>query len=236
MAEPLASGRRRAGANCLPNTDRCGDVTGGMRLFPVATSLSACVEQDRGRVAPMCGDRERHRDGTATPRKRPRGKTLFRVSSVGLERSWLELADEPDLGIELIAELLTDRSLSDGDQLPNVLGRRTAEVDQDIRVHMRDLGVPMTEALEPNLVDEPAGADPLDLLEDRSGTWMPLEPRMARPAPREILLHYLLHRALVTARQTERDRERDVASVVEDRVVIAELHIVRTDRLPLVFL
>ena len=136
MAEPLASGRDRAGANCLPNTDRCGEVTGGVRLFPVATTLSACVEQDGKRVAPIYGDRERHRDGTAAVRKRPRGKTLFRVVSVGLERSRLELADEPDLGMQLIPELLTDRRLCDGDQLPNVLGRRAAEIDQNIRVHV----------------------------------------------------------------------------------------------------
>src|SRR5687768_8501282 len=94
----------------------------------------------------------------------------------------------------------------------------------------------MTEALEPDLIDEPASADSLDLLEDRSSARMPLEPRVPRPAPGQIFLHHLLHRALVAARQTERDRERDVASVVEDRVVIAKLHVVRTDRLSLVFL
>ena len=58
---------------------------------------------------------------------------------------------------------------------------------------------------------------------------MPIQPRVFRAAPTEILLHHALHRGGVTARQLERRRENHVAPVVKDGVVISELHIVRAD-------
>src|SRR5687767_12272552 len=56
-----------------------------------------------------------------------------------LERPRLELPDETDLGVQLIAELLADGSLSKGDEFTNVLCRGAAEVDQNVGVHVRDL-------------------------------------------------------------------------------------------------
>src|SRR5918999_4117089 len=160
----------------------------------------------------------------------------LRRSSGTLERPWRELADESDLGLELITELLADCALSDEDQLANVLRRRATKIDENVRVHVRDLGVPVPESLEPNLIDEAAGTNSLDLLEDRSGARVPFEPRVPCPAPGEILLHDLLHRAFVATRETKGDGESDIASVVEDRVVIAELDVIRPDCLALTLL
>jgi hypothetical protein len=111
-------------------------IAGRASLLLGATALSTRVKHTRGCSAPMCYGAKRHRDGTATPWKRPRGKTLFWGFSVRLERTRLELSDEADLGMQMVAELLAHRRLSDRDQLANVLRGRAAEVNQDVRVHV----------------------------------------------------------------------------------------------------
>jgi hypothetical protein len=119
-------------AACRP----CAAVSRDVSLVPVTPTLSTYTRRSYSYSPRVCAGRGRHREGTATPRKRPRGKTLFRAFSTWLERARLELSDEPDLGMQLVAELLTHGRLRDRDQLANVLCRRTAEIDQDVRVHV----------------------------------------------------------------------------------------------------
>src|SRR6185503_3784452 len=71
---------------------------------------------------------------------------------------------------------------------------------------------------------------------DRSRARMPVEPWMLSAAPAQVLLHDAMHLAGVAALQLEGRRKDDVATMMKDRVVIAELHVVRPDRLPLTFL
>src|SRR5918912_1238397 len=91
----------------------------------------------------------------------------------------------------------------------------------------------VSEALEPALVDEAPRADAFDLLEDRAGARVPVEPRVARAAPAQVLLQDAMHRGGVARRQLERRREHDVVAVVEDAVIVAEADVVLADRLPL---
>src|SRR5215212_10691569 len=115
------------------------------------------------------------------------------------------------------------------DQRDHVGRGRVTEVDHDVRVDVRDLGVPDAEPLEAALIDESAGADPLDLLEDRAGARMPLEPGMPSAAPAQVLLHDAVHDGGIAALELERGRKDYVAPVVQDGVVVSELHVRRVD-------
>ena len=101
---------------------------------------------------------------------------------------------------------------------------------------VRDLRVADAVALEAALIHQPPRAHALDLLEDRPGAGMELEPGMPRAAPAQVLLHHAMHDGPVAARELERRRQHDVAAMVEDRVVVAELHVVRPHRAPLALL
>ena len=63
--------------------------------------------------------------------------------------------------------------------IAHVLRGGVAEVHHDVRVHVRDLRVADAMAFEAALINEPAGADAFDLLEDRAGARMPVEPGMS---------------------------------------------------------
>ena len=100
----------------------------------------------------------------------------------------------PISGSSAWPELLAHHGLRVPDQRDDVSARRMAEVHHDVGVDVRDLGVADAKALEPALIDEPAGADALDLLEDRTGARVPVEPGMPAAAPAQILLHDAVHR------------------------------------------
>ena len=123
----------------------------------------------------------------------------------------LEFADEPDLRLEVHAALSLDGVLRDADQLANVLRGGVAQIHHDVRVDVRDLRVADAKSLEPALVDEPAGADAFDLLEDRAGARMPIEPRVLAAAPAQVLLQNALQHRLIGAREPERRGQHDVA-------------------------
>ena len=90
-----------------------------------------------------------------------------------------ELADKADFRFEMLAVLIGDASLDFGNQRPDLGSRGRTEVDHDVRVQVRNLRVTHTEAFQPALIDQAAGSDILDLLEDRTGTRVDVEPRMA---------------------------------------------------------
>src|SRR5437899_650521 len=89
--------------------------------------------------------------------------------------STLEFADEPDLWLEVLIELLAHFRPSRIDQLTHVGGGGVAEVDHDVGVHVGDLRIAHAKSLQSTLVDEASGADAFDLLEDGSGARMPVE-------------------------------------------------------------
>ncbi len=136
-----------------------------------------------------------------------------------------ELANEADLGLQPVAELRLDGRLCDPDQLADIRGRRMPEVQHDVRVHVGDLGVAVPEALQPALINEAAGADSLDLLEDRSCAGVKLQPRVPAPAPAQILLHDALHDVHVAALETKGHREGNIASPVQHARIVAEAHV-----------
>ena len=80
------------------------------------------------------------------------------------------------------------------------------------------------------MIHQPAGADTLDLLEDRPRARVVFQPRMPSPAPAQILLQNAVHVTGAARRQTEGHVEDHIAGVVEDRIVIAEAHVVRIHR------
>ena len=106
----------------------------------------------------------------------------------------------------MYAAFLFHSSLSDRDQLANILRGRVTQVDHDVRVDVRDLGVAFAKALEPTLIDKSSRADAFNLLEDRTSARMPLEPGMATAAPTQVLLEDALQVALICTRKIERGR------------------------------
>src|SRR5262249_10734058 len=100
-------------------------------------------------------------------------------------------------------------------------------------VNVRNLRVTLTESLQTALIDETPGPDALDLLEDRAGARMPIEPRVPAPAPTQILLKDAVHRRLIASAQAESRSEHEVAPVMEHRIVVTEVHVVRSDGLAL---
>ena len=95
---------------------------------------------------------------------------------------------------------------------------------------------PRRNPLRPRLIHESARANALDLLEDRSGARMPIEPRVLSAAPAEVLLKDAMENRLVPARELEGRGQHDVATMVEDRVVVSELYVFGSDCLSLAFL
>src|SRR5688500_3559614 len=85
------------------------------------------------------------------------------------------------------------------------------------------------------LIDKAAGPYAFDLLEYRAGARMPFQPRVLPAAPAEILLQDPMDRTGIAAHQLERRREDDVLPVVEDGIVVAELHIIFADGLAFTF-
>jgi len=144
-----------------------------------------------------------------------------------------ELADEADLGLEALSELIPDFGLGNGDELANILCGGPAKVHHDIGVNVRDLGIAVTKAFQSDLVDKAAGADTLDFLEDRAGAGMVLEPWVLAASPAEILLHDAMHYRRIAGLELKRHRQSDVALLVQGAGVISELHVVAIDRPPL---
>src|SRR5215213_1472527 len=111
------------------------------------------------------------------------------------------------------------------DQRANIGGRRATEVHHDVRVNVRDLRVANPKPLQAALVDQATRPDALDLLEDRSGARMNLEPGVTRTPPAQVLLHDAMHRVGVSRRESEGYRQRDLTTGVEDARIVPELHV-----------
>src|SRR4029079_12662728 len=146
------------------------------------------------------------------------------------EDAGLEFAGDPDLGLERVAQLLAYRGLRVPDQRDDVRGRRMTEVHHDVGVNVRDLGVADAIALEPALVDEPAGPDAFELLEDGTGARVPVEPGMPSTTPAEILLQDAMHDRRITTLELEGRRKHEVLPMMQDRVVVPEPRVGRVDR------
>jgi len=130
-----------------------------------------------------------------------------------------------------VAKPLLDLLLGNRDQLTNVFRGGVSQIDHDVRMNVRDLRVAVAKTLQPDLIDEAAGSDALDFLEDGSGAWMILKPRMLTATPAEIFLHDAVHDRLVTPLELESHGQRNVALLVECAGVVTELHVVAVDRL-----
>ncbi|MBV6519996.1 MAG: hypothetical protein MNPFHGCM_00100 [Gemmatimonadaceae bacterium] len=101
----------------------------------------------------------------------------------------LELADETDLGNEILIESLPDSRLCVGDDSSHICSRRFAQVHDDVGVDVRDLRVANTKPLQSALIDQTPGTYAFDLPEDAAGAGMIFEPGMPRSAPGKVLLH-----------------------------------------------
>ena len=145
----------------------------------------------------------------------------------------LEFADKSNLGLETHSELLLDCVLRDDNQLANIASGRLAEVDHDVGVNVRDLGIAMAESLEPALVDETASSHSLDFFEDRAGAWMELKPGMTCTPPAQILLHDAMHDGGIAAFELKGHRESDILPMVKDAGIVAKLHELLVDSLSL---
>ena len=131
----------------------------------------------------------------------------------------------------MVAKSLLHLVLGNRDQLANIFRGGLSQIDHDIRVNVRNLCVTMAESLEADLVDEAAGADTLDFLENRARTRVIFEPRVLATAPAEIFLHDAVHDRFVPSLELESHRERDVALLVERAGVVTELHVLPIDGL-----
>ena len=104
-----------------------------------------------------------------------------------------------------------------------------SQVHDDVRVPVEDLGVAVTVPLEPALVDEPARADALDLLEDRTCAGVQPQVGMAVVAPAQVLADDPPQLARGSGFEAEGGGEDDVVALVQDAVVVAELEVVQVD-------
>src|SRR5512138_2200629 len=100
-----------------------------------------------------------------------------------------------------------------------------AEIHHDVCVDVGNLSVSDAKSLEPALIDQSPSANALDLLEDRAGARVDLEPWVTRTSPAQVLLHDTMHRCGIAGGEAKGDRERDFASVVKDARVVAETHV-----------
>ena len=128
-----------------------------------------------------------------------------------------------------MAKSLLDLVLGNRDQITNVFRGCVSEIDHDVRMNVRYLRVTLAKTLQSDLIDETPGADALDFLEDRAGTWVILEPRVLAATPAEILLHDAVHDRFVAPFELERHRQRDITLLVECAGVVTELHVVPID-------
>src|SRR5215216_5201694 len=119
------------------------------------------------------------------------------------------------------------------DERTNIPRGRVAEVDHDVRVDVGDLSVADAKALEPALVDQTARANALDLLEDRPGARVNLEPRVTGAAPAQVFLHDTVHGARVATVELERHAERDLVTLMENARIVTELHVRLVNDMPL---
>ena len=101
----------------------------------------------------------------------------------------LELSDEANLGLEMNSVLPLHLALGEANELPHFLRGRVAEIDENVRVDVRDLRISDAMAFETALVDKATGADTFDLLEDAASARVPIEPRVFSSAPAEVFLH-----------------------------------------------
>src|SRR5690606_18948646 len=140
-----------------------------------------------------------------------------------------ELPDQADLGLQLVTELAAHRLLREVHE-PADLGRGgAAQVDDDVGVLVEDPRAAVDVALEAALIDEPARADALDLLEDRARARV--EPQVGVPlvAPGEVLAHHGAELLDRLGLEPEGGGEHDVLALVQHRVVVAELHVLGAD-------
>src|SRR5438874_852907 len=147
----------------------------------------------------------------------------------------LEFADEADFRLQVLVELLPNFGTRSVDQLSNVGGGGVTEIDHDVGVHVGDLCVTDAKPLQAALIDQSSGADPFDLLEDRSSARVPVEPGVLTSAPAEILLHDAVEDIGITLRESKGGREHDVCPVVKNGIVVCKLHIIGADRATIAF-
>src|SRR5262245_44459390 len=138
----------------------------------------------------------------------------------------LELADETDLRLQLVPELLEHGFLREVDEVANLGGGCTAQVHDDIRVFVEDFRAAVHVTLEAALIDEPSRADALELLEDRARTRVEPQVRVLLITPLQILAHVVAERLPGLRLQPEGRTQHDVRAVVQDAVVVPELEVI----------
>jgi len=144
---------------------------------------------------------------------------------------WSELADKSYLDLQIVAKSLLHLLLGERDQLSNIFRGGVSEIDHDVRVNMRNLGITVTEAFQTDLIDQPPGAYAFNLLEDRARAGVILEPGMLAAPPAEIFLHDAVHDSFVATIELESHGKRDITLLVERAGIITELHVIPVDSL-----
>lgn len=159
------------------------------------------------------------------PIETPRGAASSNSRSIPSK-----LTDEPDFRREVNTELAFDLCLGERNEFPDIPRRCRAKVYDDVGVQMGNLGTSMLVSLESGPIDQSPSPLPFDFLEDRPGTWVPVQPWMTGSAPAEILLHDTMQLGGIAAREFECRGKRDFPTVVQSAGIVAESHIVAVQR------
>jgi len=109
-----------------------------------------------------------------------------------------ELSDEAYLHLQVETKSIFNCLLSDRDQFANILCCGLTQIDHDVGVDVRYLSITVPESFQAALIYEPPRPNALDLLENRTGARMELEPGMSASAPAQILLHDAMHHRGIT--------------------------------------
>lgn len=82
------------------------------------------------------------------------------------DQRWSKLADESDFRLQVDTELLLDRLLREMNQGLHVPGCGIAEVHDDVGVQRGNLGAADLVPLQSRLINQPAGSQAIEFLED----------------------------------------------------------------------
>jgi len=103
---------------------------------------------------------------------------------------------------------------------------RSSMVHDDVRVPLEDPRCSMHVSLETTFVDQPAGSDTFDFLEDRACARVQPQVGVALVSPLQIATYDLAELLDWLGCETKCRRQNDVCAVVQDALVVSELEVV----------
>jgi phosphoribosylglycinamide formyltransferase 2 len=133
-----------------------------------------------------------------------------------------ELSDQADFRDERVAGLSEDPLVGEVHEGPHLAGFGSAQIDDHVRVPMKDPCPPEHVALETTGIDQTSGTNPLDLLEDGARRWIEPQIGVSIVTPLQVLSDHRSERGRRLGRERKRGRQDHVWAGMQDGGVVAE--------------